>query len=143
MIENEDEVIANSLWTATANLAPDCPPLSAGVDCDVAVIGAGFTGLSAALHLAERGQHVVVLETHSPGWGASGRNGGQVNPGLKEDPDTIEAQFGPTVGGRMIAMSGNAAQFVFDLVARLKIDCDARQNGWIQPVHSLGFPRAT
>ncbi|MBV0892569.1 FAD-dependent oxidoreductase [Paracoccus sp. Z118] len=136
MIENEEDVIANSLWTATANPAPDCPPLRGKAECDVAVIGAGYTGLSAALHLAERGQRVIVLETHSPGWGASGRNGGQVNPGLKEDPDTIEARFGPDVGGRMVAMSGGAGQFVFDLIARLGIDCDARQSGWLQPVHN-------
>ena len=106
MIENEEDVIANSLWTATANPAPNCPALRGTAECDVAVIGAGFTGLSAAVHLAERGQRVIVLDTHSPGWGASGRNGGQVNPGLKEDPDTIEAQFGPKVGGRMVALSG-------------------------------------
>lgn len=136
MIENEEDVIANSLWTATANPAPDCPPLRGKTECDVVVVGAGYTGLSAALHLAERGKRVVVLETHTPGWGASGRNGGQVNPGLKEDPDTIEAQFGPDVGGRMIAMSGGAGQFVFDLIARLGIDCAAKQTGWIQPVHN-------
>lgn len=136
MIENEEQVIANSLWTATANPTPDCPPLRGSVTCDVAIIGAGFTGLSAAVHLAERGQRVVVLETHTPGWGASGRNGGQVNPGLKEDPDMIEARFGPVVGGRMVATSGGAGQFVFDLVQRLGIDCQARQTGWIQPVHN-------
>lgn len=136
MIKNEEDVIANSLWTATANPAKHYPPLRGKVECDVAVIGAGFTGLSAAVHLAERGKSVTVLDTHEPGWGASGRNGGQVNPGLKEDPDTIEAQFGPEVGGRMVAMSGGAGQFVFDLIARLGIDCDAQQTGWIQPVHN-------
>ena len=60
----------------------------------VAVVGGGFTGLSAALHLAEQGVDVAVLEQHEPGWGASGRNGGQVNPGLKPDPDQVEADFG-------------------------------------------------
>ena len=78
----------------------------------------------------------MVLDTHAPGGGASGRNGGQVNPGLKGDPDTIEAQFGPEMGGRMIALSGNGGQFVFDLIARLGISCDARQTGWVQPFHS-------
>lgn len=136
MISNETEVIANSLWTATANPAPDCPPLQGAAECDVAIIGGGFTGLSAALHLAERGTRVVVLEAQSPGWAASGRNGGQVNPGLKEDPDTVEARFGADMGGRMVALSGGAGQLVFDLIRRLDIRCDARQTGWIQPVHS-------
>ncbi|AXC49981.1 FAD-binding oxidoreductase [Paracoccus suum] len=136
MIENEAGVIANSLWTATANPAPDCPPLQGKADCDVAIVGGGYTGLSAALHLAERGLRVILLEAMTPGWGASGRNGGQVNPGLKEDPDTIEAQHGPDMGARMVALSGGAGQFVFDLIARLGIECDAHQTGWIQPYHN-------
>ncbi|MDO5706818.1 MAG: FAD-dependent oxidoreductase, partial [Paracoccus sp. (in: a-proteobacteria)] len=136
MIQNEAAVIADSLWTATANPAPHCPPQVGEADCDVAIIGAGYTGLSAAVHLAERGQRVILLDAQSPGWGASGRNGGQVNPGLKEDPDTIEARFGADMGGRMVALSGGAGQFVFDLIARLNISCDARQTGWIQPFHN-------
>ncbi len=136
MIRNERDTISNSLWTATANPAPDCPPLSGDTDCDIAIIGGGFTGLSAALHLAELGRRVVVLEAETPGWAASGRNGGQVNPGLKEDPDTIEQRFGKDVGGKMVALSGGAGQFVFDLIQRLDISCAARQTGWIQPVHS-------
>ena len=136
MIRNEQPVIANSLWTATANEAPDCPPLIGEFETDVAIIGGGYAGLSAALHLAEKGVHVTVLEAETPGWGASGRNGGQVNPGLKEDPDTIVAQFSDDLGGRMVELSGGAGQFVFDLIARLGIDCAAKQTGWIQPVHS-------
>ena len=102
MIENEDPVIANSLWSATANSSPDCPELRADVEADVAIIGAGFTGLSAALHLLQLGRRVVVLEAHTPGWGASGRNGGQVNPGLIENPEHAIAKFGPQMGQRMI-----------------------------------------
>lgn len=136
MISNEIEVISNSLWTATANPVPDCAPLRGDHSCDVAIVGGGFTGLSAALHLAERGKRVIVLEAESPGWAASGRNGGQVNPGLKEDPDTIVQQFGAALGGKMVAMSGGAAQLVFDLIARHEIQCAAAQTGWIQPVHS-------
>ena len=80
MIENENNIIANSLWSATANETPTCPTLTSELEADVAIVGAGFTGLSAALHLAELGKQVVVLEAQTPGWGASGRNGGQVNP---------------------------------------------------------------
>lgn len=136
MIPNEQAVISNSLWTATANAAPPCPALSGAPQTDVAIIGGGFTGLSAALHLAEQGIKVTLLDSEQPGWGASGRNGGQVNPGLKEDPDQIVARFGQQVGTRMVEMSGGAGEFVFDLIARLGIDCAARQTGWIQPVHS-------
>ena len=76
MIANENPVIADSLWTATANPTPDCPPLAGAVQADVVIIGGGFTGLSAALHLAEAGKSVVVLEAETPGWGASGSPGG-------------------------------------------------------------------
>lgn len=92
-------------------------------------MGAGITGLSAALHGAEAGRDVVVLEAREPGWGASGRNGGQVNPGLKEAPDTVVRDHGEDLGGRMVAFSHAAPDVVFDLVRRHQIRCDARQNG--------------
>ncbi len=95
-------------------------------------MGGGFTGLSAALHLAEQGVEVVVLEAHEPGWGASGRNGGQVNPGLKHDPDVVERDFGPDLGGRMVALSGNAPNLVFDLIQRHQIACSALQSGTLR-----------
>jgi len=135
MIANEDPVIAESLWTATANRTPDCPPLEGTTETEVAVIGGGFAGLSAALHLAEAGIAVHLLEAETPGWGASGRNGGQVNPGLKAEPDEIEARFGPDLGGRVVRLAGGAADLVFDLIARHGIDCAARRPGWIQPIH--------
>ena len=135
MIANETACITNSLWTATANATPPRPPLTGDAEAEVAIVGGGYTGLSAAVHLAEAGIRATVLEAESPGWGASGRNGGQVNPGLKEDPDTIEARFGPDMGGRMVALSGGAGGLVFDLVRRLGIDCAAVQAGWLQPVH--------
>ena len=100
--------LPRSLYADTARPAPATPPLDGDKRVSVAVIGGGFTGLSAALHLAERGVDVAVLEAHEPGWGASGRNGGQVNPGLKHDPDTVEQDFGSDLGRRMVALSGNA-----------------------------------
>lgn len=142
MIANERPVIADSLWSATANKAPDCPPLSGEAIADVVIVGAGYTGLSAALHLADKGISVVVLEAETPGWGASGRNGGQVNPGLLEDPDQIIAVFGAEMGARMINISGGAPDLVFSLIKKHKIKCDAVQSGWIRPAHnekSLGL----
>ena len=136
MIKNEEQVISNSLWNATANDTPDYPPLSGSDEAEVVIIGAGFTGLSAALHLAEKGIRVIVVEAETSGWGASGRNGGQANPGLKEEPDTIISRFGPEMGRKVIDLSGNAGRFVFDLIERLGIDCAATKEGWIQPYHS-------
>lgn len=84
-----------SLWSATAPSVVPTPALSESVKVDVAIIGAGYTGLSTALHLAERGVSVCVLEANEPGWGASGRNGGQVNPTLKYDPEQLVQMYGP------------------------------------------------
>ncbi|MGE0419654.1 MAG: NAD(P)/FAD-dependent oxidoreductase [Acetobacteraceae bacterium] len=121
-----------SLYADTAIPAPETPPLDGDGRVSVVVIGGGFTGLSTALHLAEQGTDVVVLEANEPGWGASGRNGGQVNPGLKHDPDRVEADFGTDLGRRMIGLSGNAPNVVFDLVQRHQIACDAVQSGTLR-----------
>src|SRR5438093_1312455 len=89
-----------SLYADTAVAPTPTPPLDADKSVSVAIVGGGFTGLSTALHLAEQGVNAIVLEAQQPGWGASGNNGGQVNPGLKHDPDQIEADFGTDLGGR-------------------------------------------
>ena len=135
VIENERPAIARSLWAATANPTPPCPPLEGSGETEVAIVGGGFTGLSAALHLAERGVACTVLEAETPGWGASGRNGGQVIPGLKHDPDAIERAWGKGLGGRMARLAGGGPDLVFDLIARHGIDCDPVRQGWIQPAH--------
>src|SRR6185312_17218835 len=116
----------------TARPAVATPPLDGDRRVDVCVIGGGFTGLSAALRLAEQGVDVAVLEAHEPGWGASGRNGGQVNPGLKADPDQVIADFGPNLGARMVALSGNAPNVVFDLIQRHQIACEALRSGTLR-----------
>src|SRR2546423_5593277 len=122
-----------SLWASTARPAPETPPLDASRQADVAIVGAGYSGLAAALQLAEAGVSVVVLESGEPGWGASGRNGGQVIPGLKFDPDELVAMFGPDAGEHLVRVAGAAPDTVFDLIGRHGIDCDARRCGWIQP----------
>jgi glycine/D-amino acid oxidase-like deaminating enzyme len=104
----------------------------------VAVIGGGFTGLSTALHLAERGVDVAVLEANEPGWGASGRNGGQVNPGLKPDPAAVEAAFGPDLGRRMIAFAWSAPDALFEIIRRYQIECDARTGGTLRAAYHPG-----
>ncbi|PZQ95663.1 MAG: FAD-dependent oxidoreductase [Cereibacter sphaeroides] len=135
MIQGETPVLSNSLWTATANATQNFPPLSGRIDAEVAIVGGGVTGLSAALHLAERGVSVVLVEAQEPGWGASGRNGGQLNPGLKYDPDAVQTHFGAEMADRMLRLSGEAPDEVMALIRRLGIDCDAVQPGWIQPAH--------
>jgi len=121
-----------NLYHDTAVRAASTPPLDGEARADVIVVGAGFTGLSTALHLAERRVKVLVLEAETPGWGASGRNGGQVNPGLKHDPDVVESDFGRDLGRRMNALAGAAPALVFDLVRRHGIDCEERQNGTLR-----------
>jgi glycine/D-amino acid oxidase-like deaminating enzyme len=125
-----------SLWDSTTPQGTTFPSLAGDIEADVLVIGGGYTGLSTALHLAESGTDVVVLEGREPGWGASGRNGGQVIPGLKYDPPELISMFGPDLGGRMADFVGGAPKLVFDLVQRHAIDCAASQCGWIQPAHS-------
>ena len=145
-IPNERKALAASLWTATANPAPECPTLVADVECETVVVGGGFTGLSAALHLAENGQRVVLLEAHMPGWGASGRNGGQVNPGLKANPSETEAKYGSDLGKRMVARSAAGGDLVFDLIQKHGIQCDAHRCGWIRAAtnaRTLGALRET
>ena len=136
MIENETPDLANALWTATANPHPACPPLKGAAKTDVAIVGGGFTGLSCALHLAEARVKPILLESEAPGWGASGRNGGQVIPGLKEDPDSIERHCGTERGARIVATAAEAPDLVFDLVERHGIACEPIREGWIQPAHS-------
>src|SRR5215470_5822443 len=130
-----------SLWRATAPLAPATTPLEQSIDADVAIVGAGYTGLSCAIALAEAGHGVVVLEAHEIGHGASGRNGGQVIPGLKSDPDELVARYGRERGEALVRLSGGAADRVFALIAKHGIDCAARQSGWIQPAHSAAAAR--
>lgn len=134
-ILNEDHE-GNSLWRATATAASDTPPLQGDATADVAIVGAGYTGLSAALHLAEAGIDVALLDRHAPGWGASGRNGGMVIPGLKEDPDELLAKYGREDGEALIRTSAQTADLVFDLIDRFDIQCDARRAGWIQAAHT-------
>lgn len=127
---------AANLWEDTAVPAPPTPPLQESATADVVVIGAGYLGLAAALHLAEAGVRVVVLEAEEPGWGASGRNGGQIIPGLKYDPDEVEAMLGREPGERLWRFAAATADVVFTLIERLELRAEARRTAWVQAVHS-------
>ncbi|MGU3546335.1 NAD(P)/FAD-dependent oxidoreductase [Methylobacterium sp. A52T] len=128
--------LAPSLWATTAAPAPDTPPLARSGLAEVVIVGGGFCGLSTALHLAERGIRPVVLEAQEVGYGGSGRNGGQVIPGLKYDPADLVARFGRERGERLARFAGGTADVVFDLIARHGMDVPHSRAGWIQGAHT-------
>ena len=129
---------AGSIWSAATPAGPVCAPLAGTVNADAVVIGAGFTGLSTALNLRKAGVDVVVIEAAEPGWGASGRNNGQVIPTLsRPDPDDIEARHGEA-GERFVHLLRDCASSLFDTIREHGIQAEAEQSGWVQPVHSPG-----
>ena len=121
-----------SLWSATGSPLQPLPQLCADARAEVVVIGAGYTGVSAALHVAAAGRQVVALEAAELGEGGSGRNGGQVIPGLKHDPDLLAARYGERIGAQLTARSAEGPDLVFDLIRRYSIACDAVRTGWMQ-----------
>ena len=128
----------DSLWAAVTSAGPDLPELAGTAEADVIVIGGGFTGLSTALHLREAGVDVAIVEAMEPGWGASGRNNGQVIPTLsRPDPDDIVAKHG-AAGERFVGLLRDSASTLFDVARRYQIQAEQEQTGWVQPVHSPG-----
>ena len=121
-----------SLWAATGAPMAPLPQLSGQGRAEIVVIGAGYTGLSAALHAAAAGRDVAVLEAGRIGEGGSGLNGGQVIAGLKHDPQVLESLYGERIGAQLTACSGSAPELVFELIRRYSIDCDAVRTGWLQ-----------
>lgn len=126
-----------SLWSKTATPLEPSPALLEDQNCDVTIIGAGFTGLRAALKLAEAGLKVIVLDAGDVGWGASGRSGGQVNPMLPiSDPDKLHNLVGTKYFESITETSLNSADELFELIEKYQIDCQARQHGWLRVNHS-------
>ncbi|WP_028534749.1 NAD(P)/FAD-dependent oxidoreductase [Paludibacterium yongneupense] len=115
-----------SYYAASANPAPKRPALTGAVHCDVCVIGAGYTGLSTALEMAERGYRVVVLEAARVGWGASGRNGGQIVNSYSRDIDVIERRHGKSAAARIGAMAFEGGAIIRERVERYGISCDLK-----------------
>ena len=120
---------SHGLWEMTAPQAPLTGPLIGDVSADVAIVGAGYTGLSAALHLAEAGVTVVVLEAVDVGFGGAGRNVGLVNAGMWVMPDALVQTLGPVFGPRLLAALDHGTREVFDLIARHDIACEVNPRG--------------
>ncbi len=126
--ERGEPPVEHSGWTDTRGLQTPYPKLSGDRRVDVAVVGAGLAGSSVALHLAEAGVSVAVLEARQPGWGASGRNAGHVLPTLK-DLDVFKGF--PDQGQAFMALFRDHHTITFDLARQHQIDCDAVQSGYL------------
>jgi glycine/D-amino acid oxidase-like deaminating enzyme len=127
-----------SLWAAVTPAGETYQPAKGTLTADCVVIGAGFTGLSTALHLAKAKVDTIVLEAAQPGFGASGRNNGQVIPTLtRPDPDDIERRHGEA-GERFVSLIRDCARDLFELARAERLDDECEQTGWMQPVHTPG-----
>ena len=116
----------SSYYAATVNQNLIFPSLSGDQTADVCVIGAGYTGLSAALHLAQSGFRVSLLEAHRVGWGASGRNGGQLGSGQRRDQHELEVMLGKSHAHALWALAEEAKALVKALVSQHAIDCELK-----------------
>ncbi len=140
MSPGADPARGATLWSATARSQPLPEASAPPARIDVAVIGAGFTGLTAALHLTARGRSVAVFEAERVGAGASGANAGFVVPNFaKSDPQRTLALLGPERGRALLDFVGQGASRVFDTARRHAIACDAEQTGWL---HIAATPAA-
>lgn len=109
--------------------APETAPLTADTAADIVVIGGGYTGLSAALHLAEGGAHVALLEASEIGFGGSGQNVGLVNAGMWLMPDALPDTLDAPFGERLLEQLGRGPQTVFELIEKHDIECEVERAG--------------
>ena len=120
---------AQGLWADTARSKPHLSALEGDHRTDVAIIGGGYTGLSAALHLAKAGKECILLDAEDIGHGGAGRNVGLVNAGLWLMPEELLRLAGPEYGQKLLDVLGNSPDLVYQLVEKHQIDCEALRNG--------------
>ena len=125
-----------NLWAVTAPSIAPFPRLENDITADVAIVGGGYTGLSAALHLAEAGKSVVLLEARTMGYGGSGRNVGLINAGLWTPPDEVEASLGKLSGEKLNGVLAGAPAYVMALIEKYEIDCELTKTGTLHCAHS-------
>ena len=114
----------DSWYAASAGVPVTFDTLSGNSEADVCIVGAGYTGLSSAIHLAKRGYRVVVLEANRVGWGASGRNGGHVGTGQRADQDSLEKWVGTDTAHALWQLGLDAVDLVCELISSHDIDCE-------------------
>ncbi|TXI01359.1 MAG: FAD-binding oxidoreductase [Rhizobium sp.] len=131
-----DRLELRSAWQSALDPQSLHDPIRGTETVDIAIIGAGFMGLSTALELAKSGKTVRVVEAKAVGTGASGLNGGQVIPGLKYDPDWLIEHFGKARGEALTEFAQSTADAVFDLIHREQLNVPLTRNGWIQAAHT-------
>jgi gamma-glutamylputrescine oxidase len=130
----------DSYYHATQNRKLELPMLDGSRRADVCIIGGGYTGLSSALHLAKRGYQVVLLEARKPGWGASGRNGGQLCSGQRKDQQELTSMVGADDARRFWELAEAAKHCARELIAEHGIECDLKP-GIAHPNHKPGYDR--
>lgn len=129
-----------SLWDGTAEERADYPPFEGDRKVDLAIVGGGFTGLSTALHAAQKGIECQVIEARQIGYGGSGRNVGLVNAGLWLPPQDVRAQLGEEKGSQLVKVLGEAPSYVQSLIEKYQIQCEVTRTGTIHAAHSpAGF----
>lgn len=121
----------DSWYSASANRQFDLPALQGNETADVCVIGGGYTGLSSAIHLAQRGYRVVLLEAERVGWGASGRNGGQCTVGQRQPQETLEDMVGTEQARTLWDLSLEAVATVRGLIGQFEIQCDLKRGNLV------------
>lgn len=135
VVPDSQRKLPNSYWAATAGPQIELTRLCGSTEADVVVIGAGFTGLRAAIELAEKGVAVLVIDAEEPGWGGSGRSGGQVNPQPHILPDEIVHIYGAHHAERFFEAVRGCADELFSVIRKYQIDCESYQSGWVQAAH--------
>lgn len=132
-ISCESRPLVASYWSTTAGQRRTYPTLREPAQCDVAIIGAGFTGLSAAYHLQRQGHDCIVLDAQQPGWGASGRNGGMAVPRYKATYPELAAKFGPDGALTLHAAAHDAVETLAGIVRDGAIECGFSRSGHMAP----------